>query len=111
MLGLHSVFFEIVIGEGDDLIDLLVRGVSMVVEVILDEAIGVGPVDGFLALQPRNQAVELADHFEESFLAVAEILVHLFAVDAVVQTDADERLSGRDAVIGCQGCAFCLVLP
>lgn len=52
--GLHSIFFEIVIGECYDLIDLLMSGIAMEVEVILDKAIGVGPVDGFLALKPSN---------------------------------------------------------
>lgn len=95
----HSVFLEIVIGECDDLIDLLMRGISMEVEVILDEAIRVGPVDGFLALKPSNQAVELANNLKKSLLAIAEILVHLFSIDAVIQTNVDEWLSRGNALI------------
>lgn len=62
VFSLDSVLFEIVVGEGDDFVDLLVGGVSVVVEVVLDEAVGVGPMDGFLAFEAGDQAVELADH-------------------------------------------------
>lgn len=93
VFSLHSILLEIVIGEGDDLVDLLMGGVSVVVEVVLDEAVGVGPMDGFFSLEASDQAVELADHFEKGLFSVAEILVHFFAVDAVIQTEADEWLS------------------
>lgn len=100
VLGLGPVLLEVVVGEGDDFVDLLVGGVAVEVEIVLDEAVGVGPVDGFLALEAGDQAVELADHLEEGLLAVAEVLVYLFAVDAVVEAEADEGLAWRQVVAG-----------
>ena len=111
VLGLGAVLLEVVVGEGDDFVDLLVGGVAVVVEVVLDEAVGVGPVDGLLALEAGDQAVELADHFQQRLLPVAEVLVHLLAVDAVVETEVDEGLARRQAVAGCEGGALGLFLP
>ena len=52
----------------------------------------------FLTLQPSNQAVEAPHQLVQCLLSVADILVCLLAIDAVIQVDVQERLTQLNAV-------------
>lgn len=95
--------------EVDDFFNFLFDCWSMIVEILVDEAVRVKVLVSLFTFQPSDQAVELANYVKQSLLTMGYILKHLFTVDAVVEVDVDEGLSD-DQVVGVVGVSVSLHL-
>jgi hypothetical protein len=80
-------------GECDDFLDFFAGNIAVEVETVLNQAVRVGPMRRLPVLELGNHAVELAGGLEQRLLSVAVVLVGLLPVDAVVETQRDDRLA------------------
>lgn len=92
-LRLDSFFLEILIRKSNNFLHFLPCCVSMIIEIIFNQAIWIIPVRIFLSLQSWNQAIEFTYNFQKSLISIASILKYLLDVDTIIKTDIDDCFS------------------
>lgn len=96
-------FGMILITEGlarktNNFFNFLLDSWSVIVKMLVDEAIRVDVLTALLPFQPGDQTVELANDVKQGLLPKEYVLEHFFAVYAVVEVDVDKGLADEQVL-------------